>query len=279
MEKFVYHYTSLDALRSIIQEDAVHMWATHYNYLNDPSEQIWAEENIIDAVNRLDDYRNVAKEEIKSWLGKDTYIVSLCKKRDYRNMWRLYCQDGKGACLVFDKNMLRMFSERCFINNPQDTFDIFEEVKYSSASNIDKNVRSFIKKKTFNIAEEEDASKFMRIASFIKNDDFRIEEEVRYARIREVKEIKIPYDHETGGIGKPSITKNEKDVKYRMRGNDYVKYLEIGFPCEALKEIILGYEVNEENARIFIESIIGSCNGKYKEVKISSSSLFSSKNK
>ena len=74
MDNFVYHYTSLDALRGILGKELC-LWATHYAYLNDPSEQIWAEGNILKAINKINDHKHDSFQDLKGWFGKESYIM------------------------------------------------------------------------------------------------------------------------------------------------------------------------------------------------------------
>lgn len=284
MENLVYHYTTLDALRGILKEDALCLWATHYKHLNDPSEQIWAERNIIKSIQETDlSYKADSHNNMKLWLGKETYIISLCQKRDYRNMWRLYGGDGKGVCLGLNKRKIRNLSRKNSVSDPDNKIDIFRKVDYSSLNTIDDVVRKVINDKAFDVFDffdEDEANTIMRIAPFIKNDDFRIEDEIRYARIRDMKCIKFSYDPVTEGPSEPSRTENLNGVKYRMRGDERIPYIEIPFPTEILEEIILGYEVDEKETKEYINSLISPFREKYnKKLNVSPSDLYSNKNR
>ena len=46
MNNFVHHYTSLDALTGIIGND-ICLWASRYDHMNDPHEQIWAKDVVL----------------------------------------------------------------------------------------------------------------------------------------------------------------------------------------------------------------------------------------
>lgn len=277
MEDLLYHYTSLDALRSILGKE-ICLWATHYLHLNDPSEQIWAEKYVLEAIKRDSDYTNDSNEEFKAWFEKQAYILSLCKKGDDRNMWRLYCDDGKGVCLVLDRNLLSNYCLQLTNNNPKDNYCILEEVEYATANNVGDAFENCKRKPCFYIANEEKENQLMRIIPFIKNADFNIESEVRCAIEREVDVISFPYDKSTGGPGKPTFHMNDNNCKYRMRGNELIPYIEVRLPVAVLKGIILGYEVSEQEAKDFITKIIENCGAEYKGLIIEKSRLFSKSN-
>lgn len=275
-ENLVYHYTRLDALKSILGQ-TICLWATRYDKLNDPSEQIWAEKYIIESIKKLPEFKYDSSKQIINWQRKDGYILSLSKYGDDRNMWRLYCDDGKGVCLILDKDILQSSCRQQMEKNYADFYCLLEEVEYVSSEKVADAVAKCKEKGCFNIGNEEIASRMMRIVPFIKNEDFRVENEVRCAILRECNKIIIPYDKEKKGPGKPIFSENKNNIKYRMRGNDLVPYLEIHLPIEALKGITIGYEVDEDKAKEYIYSILGA-NSKYKDIPVEKSKLFSTVN-
>ena len=193
-------------------------------------------------------------------------------------MWRLYCDDGKGVCLVLDKDILMSYCNEIRANNPKDYFCIVEDVEYSTIENIHETVEICLKKSCFNIMDEERESELMRVVPFIKNADFTIEAELRCAIIRETDIVSIPYDNSTGGPGTPIFHTNEKGRKFRMRGKQLVPYIEIKLPVEALKGIILGYNVAEKEAKEYVSNIIENFGTEYKDLWINKSERFSTCN-
>lgn len=274
---FVYHYTSLEALQGILNTKLC-LWATRYDKLNDPSEQIWAEKYVLSTIKQLKDYCNDTYQTIIDWFRKDAYILSLCKQRDDRNMWRLYCSDGRGVCLILDMDVIREYGNRQMLLDFKNSYSILEDVLYSSEEEIEHKIELCKEKENFNLCEEEEASKWMRIVPFIKNKDFYIENELRFAVLRDFDKITIPFNQETNSAGDYIVSKNEFNVKYRMRGNDLIPYIIIEFPIEALKGIIVGYEVDYQNAHQYINKL-KEHHQQYAEIPIIKSNLFSSFNK
>lgn len=276
MENLVYHYTCLDALRGILR-DRLFFWATRYDHLNDPSEQIWAESFVIDEVKNRMGYHEFSATDIQAWLSKDSYIISLSRKRDSRNMWRLYCNDGHGVCLILDRNELMQSALKKMNNNFKDYYCIIEDVNYCSEDRVRNAIDKCLNKKVFNIVEEEEASQWMRIVPFIKNKDFDVEHETRFAILRDFEHISIDRDP-TSEVITTEIFTNNQDVKYRMRGNELIPFIEVDFPISSLKGIILGYEVDEKSANEYITSLVKPYRDLY-QIKIIPSELFSTKRK
>lgn len=275
-ENLVYHYTSLDALRSILG-DTICLWATRYDKLNDPSEQIWAEKYVIDAIKKHKDYKNDTSKDVIDWFRKDTYVLSLCKNKDDRNMWRLYCNDGQGVSLILDKDELKKFCRCQMEKDIYNFYCIVEDVEYSSYEMVDNAIARLKMIESFNIGIEEDASRWMRMVPFIKNEDFRIEHEVRCAILRDFEKITIPYDKETNGPGHKTVKMNTSGVKQRMRGKELIPYIELKLPIKVLKGIIIGYEIDEKNVRDYISNITED-KVEYRHLCIEKSKLFSSIN-
>lgn len=276
--KYVYHYTSLDALRSILGSE-ICLWATKYKYLNDPSEKIWAEKYVLEAIKKMDGFQQDTSIHIQNWLSKDAYILSLCSKGDDRNMWRLYSNDGKGVCLILDREVLLETCWNKMCKDANNNFVIVENVEYAKPEGVEKAIKKCLNKEAFNIMDEELESRLMRIAPFIKNADFKIENEIRCAILREFGKISMSYDEISNRPGKETVEKNYHNVKYRMRGNELIPYIEIKLPAKALKGITLGYEVEENVATDYINSIISDNMEFYRGLKILKSKRFSSADK
>lgn len=85
MEDKLFHYTTMEALTKIMQKEKVCFLATHYKYLNDPSEYQWGLEQI---KSKCADFNT---DET------DLFILSLSKQRDFLPMWSMYAQNGNGV--------------------------------------------------------------------------------------------------------------------------------------------------------------------------------------
>lgn len=274
MEDLVYHYTTLEALEGILKDD-ICLWATRYDHLNDPHEQIWAKSTIMDYCNQHPYKDFLPEQDFEEWFAKDTYILSLCDTPDCRNMWRLYCNDGKGICLTLDRGILSEISHKNARNDPQHTYDVFENVLYSSKTDINNAIEYWRKKGVFNRNPDEPIDELMYLCAFIKDKDFEIENEIRYARIRELSHINASYNPGIEGGVDYKFNMDDTDVKYRKRGDiEIIPYIELSFPAKTLKSITIGYRYKYDAVEPFIRNFLNKCGNLYKEVEIKRSTLY-----
>lgn len=87
MEEKLFHYTTMNALTQIMQKEKVCFLATHYKYLNDPSEYQWGLEQLKSKFPEFDTDET------------DLFILSLSKQCDFLPMWNMYAQNGNGIML------------------------------------------------------------------------------------------------------------------------------------------------------------------------------------
>ena len=102
MDEQVFHYTTMEALTKIIQKEYVCFLATHYKYLNDPSEYQWGLEQI---KSKCIDFNT---DET------DLFILSLSKQSDFLPMWNMYAQNGNGIMIELDLSA-SLCSERSYL--------------------------------------------------------------------------------------------------------------------------------------------------------------------
>lgn len=273
MDNLVFHYTTLDALKGIISND-ICLWATRYDHLNDPHEQIWAKEVVLSYCSQLPEAIDLTYEHYEKWFAKYSFILSLCELPDYRNMWRLYCNDGVGVCLAFDDNVLLKLSQENTQKDPLHNFDVYNNVIYSSQKGIKTTVDYWLKSGVFKRFSNEPADELMNMCAFIKDDDFNIEYEKRYARIKDNAIIKMQYNAKREEHVETKLIPDISDVKYRMRGNEVVPYIELHFPASVLKGITIGYKYDYEGMKPHIQKILDSHGDQFKHVEINSSTLY-----
>ena len=112
-DQTLYHYTSLEAFRSIVESQTIR--ATESKYLNDATEFAYG----------IDLAKEVAQEvmeEIGKSIPKDvdgllcsgkmslyTYIFSLSSSKDFLSQWRAYCPEG-GVSIGFSKIALELLT-------------------------------------------------------------------------------------------------------------------------------------------------------------------------
>jgi Protein of unknown function (DUF2971) len=114
LPSMLYHYTSLEALLSIVKSGC--MRATHIRYLNDHSELDW----LWDAVDKLlvqkwecekVGPRRELLELLTSEVGNgpkfDAFVASFSQDGDDLSQWRGYCSGGTGVSIGFDSQALK----------------------------------------------------------------------------------------------------------------------------------------------------------------------------
>jgi Protein of unknown function (DUF2971) len=110
----IYHYTSMDALLSIVQSEK--MRATHIRYLNDTSEAdvIWhaAQKRLTWKLDSLPagEARDLLSEIVRvlpDRAGCTDFVASFSENGDDLSQWRAYCPSGTGVSIGFHSEALR----------------------------------------------------------------------------------------------------------------------------------------------------------------------------
>ncbi len=124
----LYHYTTGGALLGMLNDyDKVNnpnltMWATHCDFMNDPSEYRCEIEQFRKAIVQVEQKLNIPEDRcIGNLLGIDKsesyridqerqnatlFIISFSKLKDSLNMWNMYAQNGNGLALVFNEHKI-----------------------------------------------------------------------------------------------------------------------------------------------------------------------------
>jgi len=136
--RVLYHYTSIEALLAILKSG--HIWATHYQYLNDESE-IKSFQNFLGQILRVGiersaDFRRRFAPFLKSLFyavqndGK-VYIASFSSIGDDLTQWRAYCPGGSGVSIGFDSRSLEVkYISSASKNEFIEVNAILEKVRY-----------------------------------------------------------------------------------------------------------------------------------------------------
>lgn len=223
----LYHYTSLNALTGILQPDNLCFWGTRYDNLNDPAEQILAEQVILPKL-RTSLKGTKYESEIRDGESNKAYpyIVSFSKKKDHLDMWRLYNAE---VALVVDLDTLQLEE------NGKLKY-IVQEIKYVSNEDEIHKAAETILASSAQTDDVEDT--FYTFAfPFIKHEQYSTEAEVRL--------VSADYDGFTCTAkehGEANITDEEipEGVKCRgVRNNMLILYKEFKIPKQALKKLVI----------------------------------------
>ena len=221
--KIIYHYTSIDALFSgILVRDnpqpnkEICLWATNCLYMNDPAEL----DSGMQLAHEVSDIpSNKSIQTIKEKAKNDTYLISFSSAIDCLPMWNMYGKNGHGLALGFDTTVL------------EKEYKLFKCV-YATEINkkLIKNEITKIKCPQYwwkqakienilsNTFESADFMFWIYLTLWIsgKNPAYKYEKEIRW------------------------LFMAKEGIKYRLKDNFIVPYVEQYIPKSALKEIWIG---------------------------------------
>lgn len=230
----LYHYTCFDALIGILKKEYLCFWGSRYDSMNDPTEVMYAKDIVLPVL------INSLKGTDREWETHDVedvyaYIVSFSKKQDDFNMWRLYNAE---VALVIDREAL---SEAKISVDKKDNKELpaqiisVKDVEYAKDEDVPQ-----IAVKMFNdsidIHESSVETFNCEIFPFIKNEAYKIEEEVRM--------VCLDYTGATASYKNGEIlmvdTEMPRNVRCRgSRNGSILLYKEFCVKKEALQKIVI----------------------------------------
>jgi hypothetical protein len=261
----LHHYTSVDALLSIVKSRA--LWATNVRYLNDSSES----ELGLKLIRRIaGEARNTAAgidfeilTQLVDWLDRprsdaaSVYVLSFSEAHNQLSQWRGYTRHGQGVCLSIDSGLLvnRMQAQgwtfqNCRYNQPSQLAwadAILSRIRREAATNysgIEEN-----KPNGFETVLENTLSDLLQVAATIKHDAFAREREVRFispvidigdhsVRYRPGRTTRIPFVEFALAAGEDSLSIHEIMVgpgpaqhSLRLSVIDALKQNRVNGPC------------------------------------------------
>lgn len=244
-ESKVYHYTSIDTFYNIlsgVKDNKICLRATHARFMNDPKEYDYAlsvlKASMIEYEEKSDINENRKSDHLfkkdslfssLSELGGDPYLLSFSKSVDDLSMWRAYGKDGTGISIGFDLNMLKQYCEGKEIYNTS-----VIECEYDHDKIMSELITYWCKKyDNFQINESnsetgfDDANLFSsipRLCFKAKSKSYTIENEWRLCK----NEF------------------NDDKIKFHVKGNLIVPFIEHYFDKSIIKKIIIGPSSNNE---------------------------------
>lgn len=255
----VYHYTVLENLETILTDDGVNLWATRYGFLNDKLEFVWAKNKI------QPELEKIAKENGEVFDPDHQvhpYIVSFAEFEEDLTMWKLYGNDGKGACLTFDIDEMDIRPERLMAHMA---------VVYTDESNLRETIEFAHRIYLENNANTRVADNYREVSAFIKHKDYEIEQEYRLVQFA-CDGFCCEYDAtKEENCKMKDFAEYSKDIKFRKRGGMLIPYLEITLPKASLKKVCIGYDCDSARAEKSIE-LLANLRG-YDNVEITKSSI------
>lgn len=87
LPQYVYHYTSMQSLKNIIDHKCI--WATESSYMNDPNEIKYGYEVLKKELERRD-----CRKQFDRLVSFPTFFTSFSKEPDLLSQWRAYAKEG-----------------------------------------------------------------------------------------------------------------------------------------------------------------------------------------
>lgn len=237
----LYHYTTGAGLLGMMKDYSnknpyLTMWATHYMFLNDPTEYIYGETICLDIIDEienelgvnendrikkiiiLDEYQKAIKEVRRTDNYISPFLISLSRANDSLHMWDMYASKGNGIAINFSEERLT----KSYIH--------LKECNYHAKENIDTKllIKGYYKELS---TQAESGADFMEktkrahyifslISLFlgirIKHEAYEMEQEVR-------------------------ITPTEKEtILFRERNGLIIPYIEAKIPFNCVENIVVG---------------------------------------
>lgn len=279
----IFHYTSQEGFKGIVQDDGIHLWLSDARYMNDKSEINYAVNSLIKVAekfrreNRInsDVYEEIVKindnptdfaiiqtyygltndGRLDSWNVMEDgivhkYICSFSKEQDSLPMWKCYLKnDNNGYAIGLNEDMLKMYSGKCINGKIADVIyddDRTFEVYESYLERFCANMNS-------SITDEDRKEIWLGLKKFIeesailfKHPKFAYENEVRL--IATIKSSKSAGEKE----------ENHPKIKFRSAPHGLrIPYTEIHIPNkDILSAIIISPQIGgDSDEKITIESV------------------------
>ena len=272
----LYHYTTGAGLLGMLKDyDAeknpnLTIWATHYAYMNDPTEFEFGIEICLPLIKEIEEEDGVPEDEkiypilngtkelpkywgileFKHWEYQGVLnpcMISFSQAKDSLHMWNMYGQNGNGLALCFDMDSMRrsktnyLFDSCVYIGN-----DIPNEYK----EQIKQKIRGFYKNK-YDLFREMRSSPEMNekykigltfrvapfiyagVASYLKHEAYKDEQEFRM------------------------LVNERANFRFRERNGEIIPYREEKIPFEALQYILIGPTRDFKRTRNSILLLLG----------------------
>ena len=231
-----YHYTTVDALSSMITKDGVEMWATQCQFLNDRNEIMEGVRFLKPLIEGILEKNDISDEKLAKRYINSTFLSCLTTAKESIPMWNTYAQLGNGIALGFQPHI-----------PTSDDYKVLKVI-YRNAENESKWIRE-----TSKIAESTNSPDKVRLLSNIaympmamKNKAFEYEDEIR-------------------------LICESNEVHFRSRKGLLVPYKKFVINSCYLREIIIGPANDADRMQYAIELLLKKFN--LNDVKIKRSSV------
>ena len=281
----IYHYTTASALIGMLSECTMEnhknlkMWATHAEFLNDPSEYEYGKTASQKILQEVETILNIPEEDrLSSTMYEDSkkqyfvecergitrftdslymappFVISFSKNRDLLPMWTLYGKNGSGIAIGFNRELLEKNNNNFAV---KDCFYGIDVTDYTALINLIKYWYEMMLQKINGATHvytrvcqiELIMSINTHVSAYIKHESYRYEQEVRYR----------PY-------------RVDDSIKFRESNGLIVPYVEVNLPVDSIEEIVIGPTLDAERMKLSIELLLKT-KGIYNDIEIKESDI------
>jgi hypothetical protein len=129
--EFVYHYTDMDALLSILEKGE--LWLTDRNYMNDVYDEMYIKgisDKLLDLPNNSMLKSSFTMNDGVNYYPKDSYVFSASTESDAANQWLCY---GNGSvCIELKRNELEKFIDEFTSEHRRNNYGFYYEDDFLS---------------------------------------------------------------------------------------------------------------------------------------------------
>lgn len=238
MNNIIYHYCSVEAFLSIIQNKKI--WLSSSLTTNDYLENKLILLKVEKFINEEDiKYKDIFQKFYQSlYLNvQGFYISCFSENGDMLSQWRAYTNDGLGVSIGFDVNSLPSFDRQIMMHSDPKECISTKKVIYDE-NMLDKVIKDMIiQLKVDNLKEEtilNSSLSLSQLSYMSKSDAFE-----------EEKEIRVIYRPLTQQFNIEPFDDNISEIKFRMNNYSLSSYFEMDIPYNKkcrnpILEIILG---------------------------------------
>ncbi|CAO3434215.1 DUF2971 domain-containing protein [Azospirillum endophyticum] len=257
----IYHYTNSVGLLGIVSSHR--FWATHTDFLNDPSEGAHgihiAADMINQRINLSDDEKLFFEIVLKNLFVRketDLFVVSFCHDGDILSQWRGYGNFGAGYAIGLQKKEMA----------PHIQFAWLIKVIYDDAR-LKAVIDDVLKVFTEHLALNKERHRFAETADWCSEAIKFISQGFKHPGYMEENETRLVLRRKNTKDGRDKDRDwYNTNIEYRARGGDIIPYIAtpLNFPDAPnfvdrlpIREIVLGpgvpFSRNERSIRAFLE--------------------------
>lgn len=254
--KYVYHYTSIEAMKSILEND--NLWLSDSRFLNDKTELEEGRKAIIKAIDKLRKNSNfdesILNELLKYFKSDDlcVYVASFCTSSNLAHQWALYANKGQGVCIKYEIN--NDYERKLFRLEDRFQLAYFRLYKVNYACSKDKAkiqetlIIDFFKQFYSNV----ERSKFVGNLKGFLSKSLAVFKDKSFAAEQEVRLVLDKYNAE-----------ESFKIKHRVRNNIIIPYVETNglnsgekYYLATIKEILVAPVAHQDTVVKSIEVFI-----------------------